>query len=279
MQIKSTYKLLNSLTKEQLETLRKNYETNDALIQNDQNTIDFEVVVKFFNPTGIGTWYLTELSPNNIGFGICHLQEVELGYVCLEELASLKETCGLEIENDCWFSAQGHTISDLYKRLKSSESIDFSESTETLHSTRTLASPLQSLNRITQNDLLRKAQSFVDKNILSLQDQLVNTCFVKGVFDIEEIVNLFAYYDQDDERLLGKDLKDAMNKDNFYDNCREETREIFNWYLITDWLSQKFIEKGEPVLKNEYGIWWGRTCTGQALVHDSVIQDIVQDLS
>ena len=107
MQIKSSNKLLNSLTKAELETLKSNYEVNDTLIEKGLNPKAFDVVVKFFNPTGIGTWYLTELSPDGIAFGLCHLDETELGYVSLEDLASLRLQGGLGIEKDRYFSVSG----------------------------------------------------------------------------------------------------------------------------------------------------------------------------
>lgn len=117
MKIKSTNKLLNSLTKKELATLQSNYELNDALIQKGLNPKAVDVVVKFFNPTGIGTWYLTELSPDNIGFGLCHLQEIELGYVCLKELGSFRGRGGLPIEKDRYFSGKDLSLSSLSKKL------------------------------------------------------------------------------------------------------------------------------------------------------------------
>ena len=59
-------------------------------------TKSFKAVVKLFNPSGIGTWFLSELNPkDNIAFGLCCLTEEELGYVSLEELKSLKTPFGL----------------------------------------------------------------------------------------------------------------------------------------------------------------------------------------
>jgi len=33
---------------------------------------------------------------------------------------------------------------------------------------------------------------------------------------------------------------------------------------------------GEPILESDYGTWWGRTCTGQAIQLDGTIQKIVE---
>ena len=65
---------------------------------------EFKAVVKLFNPTGIGTWYLSELDPEtNNAFGLCCLQEKELGYVNLDELLGFKGHLGLGVERDRWF--------------------------------------------------------------------------------------------------------------------------------------------------------------------------------
>ena len=65
---------------------------------------EFKAVLKLFNPTGIGTWYLSELNPaNNNAFGLCCLTEEEFGYINLDELLSFKGQMGLGIERDRYF--------------------------------------------------------------------------------------------------------------------------------------------------------------------------------
>ena len=59
-------------------------------------------------------------------------------------------------------------------------------------------------------------------------------------------------------------------------NEQEEPQEIFEWYLVFNFLCNKLAEKGEPVLMDE-GIW-GRTCTGQAILLDHVISEICEDM-
>jgi hypothetical protein len=85
-------------TKEQYEQLIKNHKEQDG-------SKDFKAVVKLFNPSGIGTWYLSELDPErNVAFGLCCLHEKELGYVSIDELKALKcPPFGLGIERDKFF--------------------------------------------------------------------------------------------------------------------------------------------------------------------------------
>jgi hypothetical protein len=64
-----------------------------------------EVVVKYFNPCGAGTWLITEGGEQEDGdwllFGMCHVFEWEWGYVLLSELQAIKAPpFGLGIERD-----------------------------------------------------------------------------------------------------------------------------------------------------------------------------------
>ena len=63
-----------------------------------------EVVVKYFNPCGAGTWLITEGEKQENGdwmfFGYCHIYEWEWGYVTLSELESIKLPFGLSIERE-----------------------------------------------------------------------------------------------------------------------------------------------------------------------------------
>ena len=66
---------------------------------------EFKAVLKLFNPTGAGTWYLSELNPEtNVAFGLCHITDKELGYVDLNELANFKGQMGLGIDRDKFFT-------------------------------------------------------------------------------------------------------------------------------------------------------------------------------
>ena len=68
-----------------------------------------KVIAKFFNPTGVGTWIITEGNKLENGdyemFGYCHLGDAEmaeLGYVMLSELENLKLPFGLKVERDLY---------------------------------------------------------------------------------------------------------------------------------------------------------------------------------
>lgn len=91
------------LTKALREKLIRNFHN-----QSEEGGIDYEPVVKLFNPVGAATWLLTELNPEtNIAFGLCDLGQgfPELGYVSLDELEGIRLSFGLGIERDMYWSA------------------------------------------------------------------------------------------------------------------------------------------------------------------------------
>jgi hypothetical protein len=53
-----------------------------------------------------------------------------------------------------------------------------------------------------------------------------------------------------------------------------EPAEIYEWWAVNDWLAAKLNAINEPVLSNSYGHWWGRTCSGQAMIMDGTLQQI-----
>jgi len=70
---------------------------------------DAIVIAKYFNPVGVGTWFITEGNKLDDGdyemFGYCHLGDddlAELGYVRLSELENINLPFGMKIERDLY---------------------------------------------------------------------------------------------------------------------------------------------------------------------------------
>lgn len=64
------------------------------------------------------------------------------------------------------------------------------------------------------------------------------------------------------------------------ENIEPDQREIFEHWIVTPWLAEKLIAKGEQVDTDFAGFnVWGRTTTGQAIAIDSVIEAIVAELN
>ena len=64
-----------------------------------------------------------------------------------------------------------------------------------------------------------------------------------------------------------------------YSEDEENPTEALEHYIVSDWLADKLIAQGEMVTKDFLNLTiWGRTCSGQAIICDSVIQYIYEGL-
>ena len=70
------------------------------------------------------------------------------------------------------------------------------------------------------------------------------------------------------------DEEDIDGLDEWQDAVRDtDPQEVFEWWLVSDWLAEELDALGCPLIRNGYGNWWGRTCTGQAILMDGTLQD------
>ena len=115
----------------------------------------------------------------------------------------------------------------------------------------------------TKQDKLRQ---FVNNHVYLCQTYLVE----EMLLDIDHVVNLF-YTDSELKEMGYSDVEDARDDG-------AEIKEIFEWWVVSDWLAKRLEAHGEPLLINDYGTWWGRTCTGQAILLDFVIEQIYDEL-
>ncbi|MFA5957760.1 DUF2958 domain-containing protein [Hyphomicrobium sp.] len=91
------------ITKEQLQQLADNGR-RQAAVKGTDAELDLQPVVKIFNPTGAGTWLLTEIDPDDtdIAWGLCDLGFgcPEFGTVRISELRTVGGRFGLPLERD-----------------------------------------------------------------------------------------------------------------------------------------------------------------------------------
>ena len=67
---------------------------------------------------------------------------------------------------------------------------------------------------------------------------------------------------------------------NFYIEDEEtgesEMQEVFQWFIVSEFLAEKLKEKGEPIIEEEN--IWGRGTFGQAVLLDYVITEICAEM-
>ena len=90
-----------------MKLLTKELEKRFAKVGSQENEADPIIIAKFFNPTGAGTWYVTEYNPKEkVFYGYVSIfgdHNDEWGSFGLDELESIKGKFGLGIERDKYF--------------------------------------------------------------------------------------------------------------------------------------------------------------------------------
>lgn len=106
------------LWNKQLEVKARRY----PLYSQDGKGLNAQILVKYFNPYGAGTWLITEAEKQDNGdwlfFGYCHIFEWEWGYVTLSELMQTKvKVFGYRfpLERDLYIP-DGMTVGECLKR-------------------------------------------------------------------------------------------------------------------------------------------------------------------
>lgn len=141
-----------------------------------------------------------------------------------------------------------------------------------------------------QNEL----RDFVSREIGECQSYLIDELLKTDFFCYDDIVNL--YIDNSDKikeieekidelELLTEESEEATTEieelqaeiDELIQE-QEAPQEIFEWWTASKWLLNRLEEQGEPILKTDFGEWWGRTTTGQAILLDYVIEKIYKEL-
>ncbi|REK39222.1 MAG: hypothetical protein DWQ46_18220 [Planctomycetota bacterium] len=76
------------------------------------------------------------------------------------------------------------------------------------------------------------------------------------------------------------DAEDIDGLDEWRDAVRDsaEPQEVFEWWPVSQFLCEELRAIGQPVIDNGYGLWWGRTCTGQTILMDGTLQAIARKM-
>ena len=139
---------------------------------------------------------------------------------------------------------------------------------------------------LTVQERENKLDEFVNRELFACQSSLIEDAFKKGLFSVDEIENLYRPFDgklidpaiclRCNDSVSCLDSETGECESCFEDN--QQPQEIFEWWLVSPWLGKQFLLRGEPILDNGYGLWWGRCTSGQAISMDYVIQQIYDDL-
>lgn len=132
-------------------------------------------------------------------------------------------------------------------------------------------------------------ERLIERDVLACQSSLIDELLKRGDIEgltYEDIENLYPdteAMDEDECKEYCEDhgilCDDLDSIDEWRDTIQEyaEPQEIYEWWLVSPWLARALRAQNEPILElsESYGaIWWGRTCTGQAIALDPTFYDI-----
>ena len=83
---------------------------------------DIKIVMKLFNPTGAGTWYIYEKEDEDIYWAFVtsgHPEYAECGTVSMSELLAFRGKFGLGLERDLHFKPLSITLEEVINKVKS----------------------------------------------------------------------------------------------------------------------------------------------------------------
>lgn len=125
--------------------------------------------------------------------------------------------------------------------------------------------------------ILSKSHEEMDENIPFTWDDVENY-YPDNEDEIEEIQERIDNLEELDEITedVEIEIEQLQEKIEELEEEQESPTEIYEWHVVSNWLCEKLAEKGECVISHEN--LWGRCCTGQAILLDSVISEICHDL-
>ena len=130
-------------------------------------------------------------------------------------------------------------------------------------------------NKVDQSILQDIAGQLVFNHVYVCQSTLVDELMEKEVISIDDYEN---YYLSDEQLKKDYDVNSDKEIQELRDNG-SDVNEIFEHWVVSDWLQRQLENLEEPLLKTDYQTWWGRTCTGQAIKLDNNIQELAYQYS
>src|SRR5512145_684814 len=129
-------------------------------------------------------------------------------------------------------------------------------------------------------ELAQKAEHFPD-----YYDELLEA--FRGMPDYEEAATQAGWKEKKNkDGFVNKNEDEESDADSWQELCDEQgidtddfIPEIFEHWIVSDWLANKLKEHGHKVMRDFFGMTiWCRPTTGQAIMLDGVISEICEEL-
>ena len=90
--------------------------------------------------------------------------------------------------------------------------------------------------------------------------------------EIARLEDLISEYDDTD---ISEQIQNEIDELN---DLESEPAEIYEWWIVTNWLAEKLEIQGQCILEYANMHFWGRQTTGQAILLDRVISRICEGM-
>lgn len=137
-------------------------------------------------------------------------------------------------------------------------------------------------------DFQRKCADFVEREVILRQTNTIEKIQKADDSWMDSCINLdYPTCPHCSSNELEKDVKDndeicwkyKCECGEFFDEPDFEGKEIYEWWAVTEYLAEKLNKRGECIFDGPDCKIWGRATTGQAILLDGVIEQIVKELN
>ena len=128
-------------------------------------------------------------------------------------------------------------------------------------------------------------EKIINVEILTLANELAEHHLYNDEYLIDNVENLYyefesashGKYECNECTNIG-----VVNDDGICINCFDDSdtkhKEIFQWFIVSDWLYEKLNKQGEPVVEIKGVYFWGRCGYGYSLENEWCLKRIVKEL-
>lgn len=137
--------------------------------------------------------------------------------------------------------------------------------------------------RLVRNEVLACQTSLVDHLLSRSDDPEAHLSWDDAANLTRPVCPCCAEATLIDEDASGEPLKDSdgvpydyrcTSCGEFFDDPEHEPQDVLEWWLVSSYLATELEERGETIASDGASHWWGRTCSGQAIVLDGIMQRI-----
>ena len=127
-------------------------------------------------------------------------------------------------------------------------------------------------------------EKIINVEILTLANELAEYHLYNDEYLIDSVDNLYYEFECSQRNTQCNECENmgAVEENGLCIDCFDDSdikhKEIFQWFIVSDWLYKKLNEQGEPVVEIKGVNFWGRCGCGYSLEDETCLKQIVKEL-